>query len=186
VPYREDSLQARLLLGDPAAIGLVRRWIAEALTATQFWHLRREWKDLQQEVLFRLVDSLRRERFRQDGEFKSYVQGVCRHTAQSWQSKQARRSSLGVLMGEPVDEDSGATAEQRLISDQLVRRALDEATPDCRALIRAYFLEGLPYAELASRLDVPVGTVKSRLFRCLQCLRDSMAPATHRAGKLTP
>jgi hypothetical protein len=41
-------------------------------------------------------------------------------------------------------------------------------------MMRSYFFEGLDYAALAERMGVPVGTVKSRLFRCLQGISEAM------------
>ena len=59
-------------------------------------------------------------------------------------------------------------AERSLTRTQLVRWILNAATEECRRLIRAYFLDEQRYSEIASRMKVPVGTVKSRLFRCLR------------------
>jgi len=176
MPYPAGSLQHRLLAGDEEALDLVRRWVAEALTAARYWRLRTEWKDLQQEALLSLFQSLRRERFRPDGEFKSYVQAICRHRAQDRLSEHARRPAANAPF-DPAGTPSRVDDEGLLITGDLVRRILDDSSADCREMIRAYFVEGMTYAELAARLDVPVGTAKSRLFRCLQCLRDSMAQA---------
>ncbi|HEY3176279.1 MAG TPA: sigma-70 family RNA polymerase sigma factor [Candidatus Polarisedimenticolia bacterium] len=179
MPYDEDSLQGRLLAGDDDALALVRRWIADSLSAARFWRLRGEWRDLQQEVLSRLVASLRRERFRSDGELKSYVQGICRHTAQTRLAERVHRPVLAAGV-DPADIPSTGDTEKQVITDQLVRRALEEASTECREMIRAYFLEELSYAELASRFGVPVGTAKSRLFRCLRCLRESIGSGAPR------
>ncbi len=46
-----------------------------------------------------------------------------------------------------------------------VRRAIDELPEDERAVVRLQHLEGLTHAEIAARLGVPAGTVKSRSFR---------------------
>jgi RNA polymerase sigma factor (sigma-70 family) len=46
-----------------------------------------------------------------------------------------------------------------------VRRALDELPDDERQLVRLAHFEGLTHTEIAARLHVPVGTVKSRTFR---------------------
>jgi RNA polymerase sigma-70 factor (ECF subfamily) len=46
-----------------------------------------------------------------------------------------------------------------------VRRAIEELPPDEREVVRLQHLDGLTHAEVAERLDVPVGTVKSRSFR---------------------
>lgn len=176
MPYSEDSLQGRLLAGDKEALRQVSRWVAESMTAARFWRLRPEWQDLHQEALLRLFESLKRERFRSDGEFKSYVQGICRHMALDRLAELARRPSAD-MSNNPAGNRSAGDTEDLLISEHLVRRILDDSAMNCREMIRAYFLEGMSYAELASKLDVPVGTAKSRLFRCLQCLRESMAQA---------
>ena len=46
-----------------------------------------------------------------------------------------------------------------------VRRAIEELPDDEREVVRLQHLDGLTHAEVAVRLDVPVGTVKSRSFR---------------------
>jgi RNA polymerase sigma factor (sigma-70 family) len=46
-----------------------------------------------------------------------------------------------------------------------VRRAIDELPPDERELVELQHLYGLTHTEIAARIDVPVGTVKSRSFR---------------------
>ena len=46
-----------------------------------------------------------------------------------------------------------------------VRRAVDELPPEERDVVRLQHLDGLTHAEVAERLGVPVGTVKSRSFR---------------------
>lgn len=46
-----------------------------------------------------------------------------------------------------------------------VRRAVDALGADERQIIRLQHFEGLTHAEIAERLDLPVGTVKSRSFR---------------------
>ncbi len=46
-----------------------------------------------------------------------------------------------------------------------VRRALDELPEEERRVIRLAHFEGLTHAQIAARLDVPVGTIKSRTFR---------------------
>jgi RNA polymerase sigma-70 factor (ECF subfamily) len=46
-----------------------------------------------------------------------------------------------------------------------VRRALDKLPDHDRELIRLQHYDELTHVEIASRLDIPVGTVKSRSFR---------------------
>ena len=46
-----------------------------------------------------------------------------------------------------------------------VRRAIDALPADDRELVRLQHFLGLSHAEIADRLDIPLGTVKSRTFR---------------------
>jgi RNA polymerase sigma-70 factor (ECF subfamily) len=51
------------------------------------------------------------------------------------------------------------------IVDEEVLRAIEDLPEDFRAVLVLSDVEGLSYQEIAVRVDVPVGTVKSRLFR---------------------
>jgi RNA polymerase sigma factor (sigma-70 family) len=58
--------------------------------------------------------------------------------------------------------------ERQVTRHQLIRRVLDMASEDCREMIVDFFLHQNSYEEIAEEHGVPVGTVKSRLFRCLE------------------
>jgi len=51
------------------------------------------------------------------------------------------------------------------IVDEEVLRAIDDLPEEYRTAVVLSDLEGLPYNEIAEAMEVPVGTVKSRLFR---------------------
>ena len=51
------------------------------------------------------------------------------------------------------------------IVDAEVLKAIDELPEEYRTAVVLSDLEGLPYSEISELMDVPVGTVKSRLFR---------------------
>ena len=58
-----------------------------------------------------------------------------------------------------------------------VGRGLATLSPDHRMVIVLRYWRDLPVEEIAERLDVPVGTVKSRLHYALEALRDALTPA---------
>jgi RNA polymerase sigma-70 factor (ECF subfamily) len=65
---------------------------------------------------------------------------------------------------EVQDEDPQATFFDRIVDDEVLR-AMDELPEVFREAVMLSDVEGLSYEEIAKVLDVPVGTVKSRLFR---------------------
>ncbi len=76
-------------------------------------------------------------------------------------------------------EDSGPTpaehAETRERSE-ILQRAIDSLPDYQRMMIVLYHTEGRSYEEIAEMLDLPIGTVKSRLNRARLSLRDILLP----------
>ncbi len=70
-----------------------------------------------------------------------------------------------------VTSDSAATLANR----DLVERQLNDLPIDHRSVVVLRFYLDLPLDEVADILDIPIGTVKSRLHRALASLRDAMA-----------
>jgi len=65
---------------------------------------------------------------------------------------------------ENVPEDPQGAFFDRIVDDEVLR-ALDELPEVFREAVMLSDVEGLSYEEIAKVLDVPVGTVKSRLYR---------------------
>jgi len=166
MPYERGSLERGLLDDDPRALAQVSRWISMALTSTRFWSIRNDWLDLHQETLARVIESLRQERYDSTRDLRTYVQGVARHTASQAIARRMQSMSDRAAAGWP--DTTPVDPENRAANRQIARRVLDQASEECRDLIRAYFYDDRGYAEIAEALDVPIGTIKSRLFRCLE------------------
>lgn len=95
------------------------------------------------------------------GNLKAYLFGIARKKGADWW----RQRKPGP--GEPEEECSGAAREcSTLIADALAR-----LEPEKRSLLWLREAEGYSYAELAEVLDIPVGTVKSRLSVAREELR---------------
>jgi RNA polymerase sigma-70 factor (ECF subfamily) len=60
------------------------------------------------------------------------------------------------------------------VLDEDVQRALDKLPPDYRMVVILADLEGFSYKEIADILEVPVGTVMSRLYRGRRLLEAAM------------
>jgi RNA polymerase sigma factor (sigma-70 family) len=67
-----------------------------------------------------------------------------------------------------------------------VRRALDELPTTDRDLIRMQHFDELSHAEIARKLEIPLGTVKSRTFRAHRRLAGILAHLRAEPGESSP
>jgi len=74
-----------------------------------------------------------------------------------------------------------AAALGRLLDDE-VRAALEQLPVKFRTVVYLAYVEGFPYREIADILDVPIGTVTSRLSRGRRRLQLLLADAARRQG----
>jgi RNA polymerase sigma-70 factor, ECF subfamily len=70
----------------------------------------------------------------------------------------------------------------RDLVDEEVLAAVDALPDDFREVLVLSDMEGLPYAEIAEALGVPVGTVKSRLFRARRILQGRLRHYAEETG----
>lgn len=76
-----------------------------------------------------------------------------------------------VAAPEPGPEALAAAGDEKA----RIERALKFLTPEERSVLVLRELDGLTYAEVAEALDLPLGTVKSRLVRARTVLADALA-----------
>ena len=88
-----------------------------------------------------------------------------------------RRETTEREPAETVDDAATAAFEAVESSDAPLLRALDTLTAGQRAVVVLRYVEDLTVDEIARQLDVPPGTVKSRLSRALDSLRTTLGPA---------
>jgi RNA polymerase sigma-70 factor, ECF subfamily len=74
-----------------------------------------------------------------------------------------------------LSNEPAGTAEQRELQT-IVHEAIGRLSEDFRTVIVLYDIRGLSYQEISEALDIPLGTVKSRLNRARLALRDEMEP----------
>jgi RNA polymerase sigma-70 factor (ECF subfamily) len=99
---------------------------------------------------------------------RSWMFTVARHLVIDDVRSARRRREIGVA---EVPETAQKDATDALFDAILVEEALASLSVDHRAVvIRAYFT-GLTVAEIAAELEIPEGTVKSRLHYGLKALR---------------
>ena len=99
-------------------------------------------------------------------------------------TQRAARRHRRLLAAVPVAEhapDPGYEVEERLdgylLNDRL-RAALGRLNPAERRVVELCLIEELPLADAAAALDVPLGSVKSRLSRARRKLQAELSPTT--------
>lgn len=91
------------------------------------------------------------------------------------ESIDAQREAIGL---EPADpHPAGRPDERMLVAERqaVVRRALESLPDDFRTVIVLKEIEGLKYEQIADLVGVPVGTIRSRLHRAREELRQRLA-----------
>jgi RNA polymerase sigma-70 factor (ECF subfamily) len=114
--------------------------------------------------------------FRRDAAFYSWLYRIAMNEAISRRRKQRLPTTsldrhMHVSGQSPVDENSASSPQYRLDVEervQLVRQALRELAEEFRQPLVLKEIDGLPYEEIATILDIPIGTVRSRIFRARQ------------------
>lgn len=170
----EEFLVLRAREGGPAARGafeeLVRRW-HERLWRHAFRLTGREdvAGDVMQESWLAVVRGL--DRLEDPGAFRRWAYTiVTRATVNHLRRLPREQPRAPEHLDGPVEHDEAG--DERTEAVRLLRRALRRLEPDERTLISLRYLEGFDLESLAGILDVPEGTVKSRLHRVRQRLKD--------------
>ena len=77
----------------------------------------------------------------------------------------------------PVEDDQlppQLDSVDRILESLMVRDALDALSPAHREVLRLVHEDGLTQAQIAERLALPLGTVKTRMFHGLRALRTAL------------
>jgi RNA polymerase sigma-70 factor (ECF subfamily) len=88
-----------------------------------------------------------------------------------------RRDTTYHQGSQAVDHDSTAEAAQASMEARRVRQAMDSLTEVQRQALELAYFKGYTHTEVATMLDLPVGTAKTRIRDGLIRLRDTMGVA---------
>jgi RNA polymerase sigma-70 factor, ECF subfamily len=133
--------------------------------------------EVAQEVFLSAYKSIHQ--FRGEAHFSTWLYRIAfNHASTRRKSLNSKLQHIGLDGTEVLADgalDPAASAERKEIQ-WCVQRALNSLDPGDAQIILLRDLQDLPYEDIAETLDVPVGTVKSRLHRARQALKASLAP----------
>ncbi|MDD2192504.1 MAG: sigma-70 family RNA polymerase sigma factor [Bacteroidales bacterium] len=75
------------------------------------------------------------------------------------------------IASETLDPEEKIIEKQKIL---LMREVVSRLKPHYRTLVELRYFDELSYEEIASKLDIPIGTVKAKLFRAREFLYDLM------------
>jgi len=183
----DQQLVERVQSGDKQAFGLLVSKYQRRLHRLLARLVRdpAEVEDLAQETFIKAYRALGT--FRGESAFYTWLYRIGINTAKNHLTTQARR--LPMATGMDVDEMNGVegaervrdfdTPERQLMTRQIaltVDEAMASLSDELREAIVLRELEGLSYEDIASVMDCPIGTVRSRIFRAREAIAARLRP----------
>lgn len=124
--------------------------------------------------------------FRGDSAFYTWLYRIAINTAKNWLVAQKRRppaSDIDAVEAEQYDSDSRlkdkGTPENELLREEIrqtIYRSIAELPEDLRTAIVLREMEGMSYEEIATTMECPIGTVRSRIFRAREAIDEQLRP----------
>ncbi|WP_394794147.1 RNA polymerase sigma factor [Armatimonas sp.] len=139
-------------------------------------------QDLVQDALIRAFEAYLRCDYDDRGNLRAYLMRIL--TNRFLSQKRRDRWDAGVALGD-IPPPQSESVEAFIVSqtlDEPLERALATLPDGLRAAILLVDIEGLEYSEAALALGIPLGTVRSRLFRARQILHQALLPCALAQG----
>ncbi len=182
----DQELVRRVQRGDSAAFDLLVRKYQHRIAAligryVSDWS---ECQDVAQDTFIRAYRAIGN--FRGDAQFYTWLHRIAVNTAKNHLVAHNRRPpNDDIDVSDAEQFDSGIrlrdtdTPERELARqqmEQVVMRAVEALPEELRLAISLREVDGLSYEEIAQRMDCPIGTVRSRIFRAREAIDAELRP----------
>ena len=182
----DQQLVERVQRGDKQAFGLLvakyQRKLARLLS--RLIRDPAEVEDVAQETFIKAYKAL--PAFRGDSAFYTWLYRIGINTAKNFLVSQGRRAptttdfdSEEAETFEDADQLRDNTPERLLMTKQIgdtVNVAMEALPEELRTAIVLREIEGLSYEEIATIMECPIGTVRSRIFRAREAISEKLKP----------
>jgi RNA polymerase sigma-70 factor (ECF subfamily) len=183
----DQALVERVQNGDKQAFGLLVSKYQRKLNRLLSRLIRdpAEVEDVTQEAFVKAYRAL--PSFRGDSAFYTWLYRIGVNTAKNYLVSQGRRAPTatevdseeaeGYEEGEQLRDIN--TPEHLLLSKQIgetVNAAMEALPEELRTAIMLREIEGLSYEEIATIMECPIGTVRSRIFRAREAVAERLRP----------
>jgi len=171
----DHQLVVRVQKGDKRAFDLLvlkYQYKVHAIVA-RFIRDSDEVRDVVQEAFIKAYRAL--PKFRGDSQFYTWLYRIAVNTAKNYLVARSRRPPSSDVDLDDAEYYSGSeqlkdvsSPESQLFREELeaaINQAIIELPEDLRTAVTLREYEGLSYEDIASVMDCPVGTIRSRIFR---------------------
>jgi RNA polymerase sigma-70 factor (ECF subfamily) len=155
-------------------ISLVSRYVSDSSEA----------QDVAQEAFIKAYRAIGR--FRGDSAFYTWLYRIAINTAKNWIVAKNRRppaSDIDAVDAEQYGMSSRlketSTPENELLREEIERTVYDtiaDLPEDLRTAIMLREMDGMSYEEIATTMECPIGTVRSRIFRAREAIDEKLKP----------
>jgi RNA polymerase sigma-70 factor (ECF subfamily) len=186
VKQTDLELVRRVQAGDKKAFDvLVLKYQQKVINlVNRYMHDQDLSKDVAQEAFIKAYRGLKN--FRGDSAFYTWLYRIAINTAKNHLVSKARRMPATDIDAKEAEQYESADAlrhidspEHEALKEEIHRTimtAIDALPEDLRTAITLRELEGLSYEEIATTMDCPIGTVRSRIFRAREAIEKELKP----------
>ena len=182
----DEELVKRVQSGEKAAFDILVRKYEHKIANVISRYIRdsSEVQDVAQEAFIKAYRAL--PNFRGDSAFYTWLYRIAINTAKNFLVASSRRPPAGDIDAQEAEQYEGATGlkdyatpERMLLKSELeitIQAAIDDLPDDLRTAIVLRELEGMSYDEIATAMECPIGTVRSRIFRARDAIETRIRP----------
>lgn len=177
----DDDLIAAAIAGNADAFGCLVERYERAVYHLAYRTLRdvEDAKDAAQEAFFKAYRALRT--FRPGATFSTWIFTITYHACCDRLNRRKRFS--GDQLPDRADPSAGPEQQTEAADDaQRLRSAIDTLPEKYRTVITLFHLQGKQYEDIAAVLGLPMGTVKTHLFRAKELLRRALSDSVAGEG----
>jgi len=155
-------------------ISLVSRYVSDHAEAL----------DVAQEAFIKAYRAIGR--FRGDSAFYTWMYRIAINTAKNYLVSQSRRPPASDVDAQDAEQfqvdtrlkDRGSP-EHELLKEEIentIHEAIADLPEDLRVAITLREMDGMSYEDIATTMDCPIGTVRSRIFRAREAIDNRLRP----------
>jgi len=182
----DQQLVERVKRGDKTAFDLLVLKYQQRIVnlVSRFVRNPSDAQDVTQEAFIKAYRAM--PNFRGESAFYTWMYRIAVNTAKNYLAVQTRRpvaaeqdiSEIEQIEGNTALRDQ-ATPEHLLLRDEIqetVINAIEKLPDDLKVAITLREVEGLSYDDIATAMDCPIGTVRSRIFRAREAIDHELEP----------